>query len=177
MVTLYIVMQANRGPSISHGGFAPQPQAHKEKSEANGRATSPEAERTSQANGSSETNGVPTTTSKKGSSILYPQKVIFGAPYGLAKKQEEGNDVVRGTGGTDLIPFLRQCKFTVPRLGFDQTRRVMTNGQIINWVLLMCSPVPLSLSLSLFVARDETNETKIVPTPAISKRKRSFGGF
>ncbi|KAG0237991.1 hypothetical protein BGX31_003383 [Mortierella sp. GBA43] len=136
MVTLYIVMQANRGPSISHGGFAPQPQAqaHKEKSEANGRATSPETERTSQANGSSETNGVPTTTSKKGSSILYPQKVIFGAPYGLAKKQEEGNDVVRGTGGTDLIPFLRQ-------------------------------------------SRDETNETKIVPTPAISKRKRSFGGL
>ncbi|KAI8354831.1 Indoleamine 2,3-dioxygenase [Mortierella sp. GBAus27b] len=113
MVTLYIVMQANRGPSISHGG---------------------------------ETNGVPTTTSKKGSSILYPQKVIFGAPYGLAKKQEEGNDVVRGTGGTDLIPFLRQCKFTVPRLGFDQTRRAMTMAKLL---IGSCSCAHLSLSLSL----------------------------
>ncbi len=99
MVTLYIVMQANRGPSISHGGFAPQPQAQKS-NVVNGKADQP------MANGDS----APAKGSSKGSSILYPQKVIFGAPHGLAKKQEEGNDVVRGTGGTDLIPFLRQCK-------------------------------------------------------------------
>lgn len=117
MVTLYIVMQANRGPSISHGGFAPLPQTHKEKTEmANGHATAATtasaSDKSAQTNGGSEGNSVPTTGSKKGSNILYPQKVIFGAPYGLAKKQEEGNDVVRGTGGTDLIPFLRQCKCT-----------------------------------------------------------------
>ncbi|KAF9963831.1 hypothetical protein BGZ65_010473 [Modicella reniformis] len=137
MVTLYIVMQANRGPSISHGGFAPQPQAHKDKTEvANGHAgtvtTASSAEKSAQANGSGEVSTI--KPAKKGSSILYPQNVIFGAPYGLAKKQEEGNDVVRGTGGTDLIPFLRQ-------------------------------------------SRDETNETKIVPTSAISKRKHSFAGY
>ncbi|KAF9434089.1 hypothetical protein BGZ76_008560, partial [Entomortierella beljakovae] len=84
MVTLYIVMQANRGPSISHGGFAHQPQAQPTKTEQNGENTS----------------------EVKKSDILYPQKIIFGAPHGLAKKQEEGNGVVRGTGGTDLIPFL-----------------------------------------------------------------------
>ncbi|KAF9353870.1 hypothetical protein BGX34_011337, partial [Mortierella sp. NVP85] len=134
MVTLYIVMQANRGPSISHGGFAP-PQVLKEKTDvANGHASSPATEKLDQANGTSEANGVPATVPKKGSSILYPQKIIFGAPHGLAKKQEQGNDVVRGTGGTDLIPFLRQ-------------------------------------------SRDETNETKIVPTPAMSTRKRSFAGY
>ncbi|KAG0198806.1 hypothetical protein BGX28_007793, partial [Mortierella sp. GBA30] len=95
MVTLYIVMQANRGPSISHGGFVPQ--AHAQKSpETNGTVEKVRA------------NGDSTKGPSKGSSILYPQKVIFGTPYGLAKKQEEGNDVVRGTGGTDLIPFLRQ---------------------------------------------------------------------
>ncbi|CAO3564753.1 unnamed protein product [Mortierella alpina] len=119
MVTLYIVMQANRGPSISHGGFVPQPQAQKS-TEVNGKADSP------LANGDS----APAKGSSKGSSILYPQKIIFGAPHGLAKKQEEGNDVVRGTGGTDLIPFLRQ-------------------------------------------SRDETNDSKIVPTPSITARKAS----
>ncbi|KAG0349579.1 hypothetical protein BGZ54_004321, partial [Gamsiella multidivaricata] len=102
MVTLYIVMQANRGPSISHGGFVSPSHAHApKKAEANGTA-----EKTAPvANGADETSAS-LASAKKGSSILYPQKVIFGAPYGLAKKQEEG--VVRGTGGTDLIPFLRQ---------------------------------------------------------------------
>ncbi|KAG0024420.1 hypothetical protein BGZ80_003088 [Entomortierella chlamydospora] len=100
MVTLYIVMQANRGPSISHGGFAHQPQAQTPQPEANGDSHTA-------ANG----NGIEAPgSSTKGSSILYPQKVIFGAPYGLAKKQEKGNNVVRGTGGTDLIPFLRQSR-------------------------------------------------------------------
>ncbi|KAF9576788.1 hypothetical protein EC968_003295 [Mortierella alpina] len=120
MVTLYIVMQANRGPSISHGGFAPQPHAQKS-TEVNGKT-----DHHPLTNGDS----APAKGSSKGSSILYPQKVIFGAPHGLAKKQEEGNDVVRGTGGTDLIPFLRQ-------------------------------------------SRDETNDSKIVPTPSITARKAS----
>ncbi|KAI1319825.1 hypothetical protein EDD11_002819 [Mortierella claussenii] len=131
MVTLYIVMQANRGPSISHGGFALQPLAQKAKPETNGVDHTSAAAAATAANGH-EVKSITTTGSKKGSSILYPQKVIFGAPHGLAKKQEEGNDVVRGTGGTDLIPFLRQ-------------------------------------------SRDETNETKIVPTPKIGTRKSSFG--
>ncbi|KAF9196951.1 hypothetical protein BGZ50_004538 [Haplosporangium sp. Z 11] len=115
MVTLYIVMQANRGPSISHGGFAPLP--HAQRTGVNS-VMKPVAK---------DEQPVP---SSKGSSILYPQKVIFGAPHGLAKKQEAGNDVVRGTGGTDLIPFLRQ-------------------------------------------SRDETNESKIVPTPTFARRKSS----
>lgn len=108
MVTLYIVMQANRGPSISHGGFAPQPHAQAQKTpEPSTNGTADKTAATS-ANGTNS-NGTGEKPSK-GSSILYPQKVIFGAPYGLAKKQEAGNDVVRGTGGTDLIPFLRQCE-------------------------------------------------------------------
>ncbi|KAF9110557.1 hypothetical protein BGX27_006193 [Mortierella sp. AM989] len=141
MVTLYIVMQANRGPSISHGGFVHQPHAQTTKPEANDHsssaaaATAAAAAASNKASSATVTNGTETTngpsSSKKGSNILYPQKVIFGAPYGLAKKQEEGNDVVRGTGGTDLIPFLRQ-------------------------------------------SRDETNDSKIVPTPSIGTRKSSF---
>ncbi|KAF9970189.1 hypothetical protein BGZ73_007193 [Actinomortierella ambigua] len=83
IVTLYIVMQANRGPSISHGGFHPG-QAAK---------AAPSAESSSDAK----------------SNILYPQRVIF-APHGLAKKQEKGNNVVRGTGGTDVLPFLKQSR-------------------------------------------------------------------
>ncbi|KAF9361398.1 hypothetical protein BGX26_003531 [Mortierella sp. AD094] len=132
MVTLYIVMQANRGPSISHGGFAHQPQAQTTKPEANGdsHAVANNKPSITIANGTEAPAGP--SSSKKGLNILYPQKVIFGAPYGLAKKQEEGNDVVRGTGGTDLIPFLRQ-------------------------------------------SRDETNESKIVPTPSFARRKSSFG--
>ncbi|KAF8979021.1 hypothetical protein BGZ46_005927, partial [Entomortierella lignicola] len=105
IVTLYIVMQANRGPSISHGGFVHQPHAQPTRTETNGDTdvTSPTA---------ATANGKPSSANRaeKGSNILYPQKIIFGAPYGLAKKQEEGNDVVRGTGGTDLIPFLRQSR-------------------------------------------------------------------
>ncbi|KAG0238059.1 hypothetical protein BGW42_007613 [Actinomortierella wolfii] len=83
IVTLYIVMQANRGPSISHGGFHPG-QAAKA-------ATSTESPADLKSN------------------ILYPQRVIF-APHGLAKKQEKGNNVVRGTGGTDVLPFLKQAR-------------------------------------------------------------------
>ncbi|KAF9090906.1 hypothetical protein BGX29_011233, partial [Mortierella sp. GBA35] len=123
MVTLYIVMQANRGPSISHGGFVPQPHAQKA-------AAQPTANGGSDKTATAAANGTTGEKPSKGSSILYPQKIIFGAPYGLAKKQEAGNDVVRGTGGTDLIPFLRQ-------------------------------------------SRDETNESKIVPTPSITARKQS----
>ncbi|KAG0256521.1 hypothetical protein DFQ27_005690 [Actinomortierella ambigua] len=83
IVTLYIVMQANRGPSISHGGFHP------------GQAA--------KAAPSSE------TPADAKSNIMYPQRVIF-APHGLAKKQEKGNNVVRGTGGTDVLPFLKQSR-------------------------------------------------------------------
>ncbi|KAG0372248.1 hypothetical protein BGX24_000515 [Mortierella sp. AD032] len=103
MVTLYIVMQANRGPSISHGGFAPQ---HK----AEVATTNETAEKSGAPVASAATSSGTGEKPSKGSSILYPQKVLFGAPYGLAKKQEAGNDVVRGTGGTDLIPFLRQSR-------------------------------------------------------------------
>ncbi|KAG9065933.1 hypothetical protein KI688_002230 [Linnemannia hyalina] len=127
MVTLYIVMQANRGPSISHGGFAHQPHAQAQKTEPSANGT---ADKSAAAANGANTSNVTGEKPSKGSSILYPQKVIFGAPYGLAKKQEAGNDVVRGTGGTDLIPFLRQ-------------------------------------------SRDETNESKIVPTPSITARKHS----
>ncbi|KAF9896450.1 hypothetical protein BX616_007426, partial [Lobosporangium transversale] len=117
MVTLYIVMQANRGPSISHGGFAMHSQVQKDKHIDN---KSTHVTTTALSVDSTDTVSTTTTTASsvsangtgapatgsKGSSILYPQKIIFGAPHGLAKKQEAGNDVVRGTGGTDLIPFL-----------------------------------------------------------------------
>ncbi|KAF9981155.1 hypothetical protein BGZ75_007589 [Mortierella antarctica] len=96
MVTLYIVMPANRGPSVSHSGFGPPPHA----------------QNSAEVNGKQDRE--PVVSSAKGfskrSSILYPREVNFGAPHGLAKKLEEGNDVVRGTGGTDLIPFLRQSR-------------------------------------------------------------------
>ncbi|KAG0303962.1 hypothetical protein BGZ98_006082 [Dissophora globulifera] len=126
MVTLYIIMQANKGPSISHGGFATKHSI----TPANG--FSSDANTGKVANGDAAPPAAAAPITKKGASILYPQKIIFGAPHGLAKKQEEGNDVIRGTGGTDLIPFLRQ-------------------------------------------SRDETNESKIVPTPSmIGTSKSSF---
>lgn len=104
MVTLYIVMQANRGPSISHGGFAQQPKPAHPAEENHDVAEEMRSASLSPSPTASNTAG------SKGSSILYPQKVIAHTPTGLAKKQEAGNEVVRGTGGTDLIPFLRQCK-------------------------------------------------------------------
>ncbi|GJJ76687.1 indoleamine 2,3-dioxygenase [Entomortierella parvispora] len=117
MVTLYIVMQANRGPSISHGGFASPAKGpaatethEKNGSAATATATHPDAKDAAPTAPVHAGNNTSATTTNKGSSILYPQKVLFGQPYGLAKKQEAGNDVVRGTGGTDLIPFLRQSR-------------------------------------------------------------------
>ncbi|KAG0093876.1 hypothetical protein BGZ92_000587 [Podila epicladia] len=121
MVTLYIVMQANRGPSISHGGFAQQPKPAHPAEENHDVAD--EMRSASLSPSSTASN----TAASKGSSILYPQKVIAHTPTGLAKKQEAGNEVVRGTGGTDLIPFLRQ-------------------------------------------SRDETNDSKIIPTPVWTKK-------
>ncbi|KAF9391819.1 hypothetical protein CPB97_005227 [Podila verticillata] len=105
MVTLYIVMQANRGPSISHGGFVPQPAKPAHPSDEN-HDVADDMRSASLSTSPTASN----TAGSKGSSILYPQKAIFATPTGLAKKQEAGNEVVRGTGGTDLIPFLRQSR-------------------------------------------------------------------
>lgn len=156
MVTLYIVMQANRGPSISHGGFAQQPKPAHPSEENHDVADEMRSASLSTSPTASNTAG------SKGSSILYPQKVIANTPTGLAKKQEAGNEVVRGTGGTDLIPFLRQCK-SLSALSalcyfFPPT------------IVYFC---PDCNQRSIFVyqiARDETNDSKIIPTPVWAKK-------
>ena len=104
IVTLYIVNQARKGPNIPHGGFAIE---RKE-----------------------ENVPVVETTTKKlaaGHNDLYPQTQLETSPgirkdsktdkvyqmfpqLGLARKIDADAKVVRGTGGTNVMPFLKQSR-------------------------------------------------------------------
>ncbi|KAI7890406.1 Indoleamine 2,3-dioxygenase [Mucor mucedo] len=109
IVTLYIVNQARKGPNIPHGGFAIEKK----------QATEPE---TGFINENKQA-----TKGEAGHNELYPQTQLETAPtirkdsktdkvyqkfpqLGLARKLDANAKVVRGTGGTNVMPFLKQSR-------------------------------------------------------------------
>lgn len=110
IVTLYIVNQARKGPNIAHGGFAIE-KSHEKQQPASESAESP----------------VTADTTKQPHNVLYPQTVLETSPgirkgsvsdkvshlfpeLGLAKHVDPKTGVVRGTGGTNVLPFLKQSR-------------------------------------------------------------------
>ncbi|KAI8081672.1 Indoleamine 2,3-dioxygenase [Halteromyces radiatus] len=110
IVSLYIVNQARKGPNISHGGFAMEKKA--------------DIPQPSSSTGSD--NGKP-APKKTLHNMLYPQTALEthpgirdGSPsakisslfpqLGLAKHVDPKSGVVRGTGGTNVMPFLKQSR-------------------------------------------------------------------
>ncbi|RCH88587.1 hypothetical protein CU098_007190 [Rhizopus stolonifer] len=104
IVTLYIVNQARKGPNIPHGGFA--------------------IEKKTEASAVTEEAPVAKPTTHND---LYPQTQLETAPgirkdsktekvtqmfpqLGLARKLASDAKVVRGTGGTNVMPFLKQSR-------------------------------------------------------------------
>src|SRR5262249_10121554 len=120
MVSLYIINQACKGPSIAHGGFAI---AHGEEASKQNIATPTPPPDDAQT----VTPAPPDSPAiKEGSNtcitdrplsvahvnnILYPQTVLTTLPScGLARLHDPNSRVFRGTGGTNLIPFLKQTR-------------------------------------------------------------------
>ncbi|KAI9308808.1 Indoleamine 2,3-dioxygenase [Cunninghamella echinulata] len=120
IVSLYIVNQARKGPNIAHGGFAME-----KKTDNNTTATT-----TTITMESPPTSPTPDQNEKKSSTlhnVLYPQtalethpRIREGSPsakvtqffpqLGLAKHVDPKTGVVRGTGGTNVMPFLKQSR-------------------------------------------------------------------
>lgn len=111
IVTLYIVNQARKGPNIPHGGFAIEKKVDDVEAKVPVNPTSVD------------------TTKKKigGHNDLYPQTQLETSPgirkdsktdkvyqmfpqLGLARKLDADAKVVRGTGGTNVMPFLKQSR-------------------------------------------------------------------
>ncbi|KAL1915628.1 uncharacterized protein VTP21DRAFT_6387 [Calcarisporiella thermophila] len=108
MVTLYIVIQSRRGPSISHGGFAI--------------AHGTEAAKQNVAPPLPTSDGLEADEQGKQSksasqhNFLYPQTVLSTSPPStqqppsLARRLSASASIIRGTGGTNVIPFLQQAR-------------------------------------------------------------------
>lgn len=145
MVTLYIVLQAKKPPpSLSNAGLSlpnegpssPQSNARKmsvdnssipaafasimEQRERKGETMPRAVGEKTRSPAESSSDEAPALSLPPpigdGAQINYPQRVIGLVPStGLAKALQDGEDVVRGTGGTDLIPFLKQARDEVTR--------------------------------------------------------------
>lgn len=119
IVTLYIVNQARKGPNIPHGGFAI------EKKEENAPVIPSTHSETLEVTPDSPS--VETKTNKTVHNDLYPQTKLGTSPnirkdsktdkvyqmfpqLGLARKIDADAKVVRGTGGTNVMPFLKQSR-------------------------------------------------------------------
>ncbi|KAI8333662.1 Indoleamine 2,3-dioxygenase [Chlamydoabsidia padenii] len=109
IVSLYIVNQARKGPNIAHGGFAME----KKKTGDNDTTTQDQEQ--------------DVNNKKALHNMLYPQTALEthpgireGSPsakvssqfpqLGLAKHVDPKTGVVRGTGGTNVMPFLKQSR-------------------------------------------------------------------
>ncbi|KAI8582444.1 hypothetical protein K450DRAFT_227212 [Umbelopsis ramanniana AG] len=114
IVSLYIVNQARKGPNIPHGGFA----IDHTKATTNIKLT----EKAPDTDSNSEADDAPSKPN-----ILYPQTALSTSPslskssslhklnnllptLGLAKFVDPESKVVRGTGGTNVMPFLKQSR-------------------------------------------------------------------
>jgi indoleamine 2,3-dioxygenase len=123
IVTLYIINQARKGPNISHGAknkkteevvaglsVPLKPTTHNDLYPQNQLETSP---------------GIRKDFKTDKVSQMFPQ-------LGLAKKVDSNSKMVRGTGGTNVIPFLKQCRdetvdMKIHLLGIDQEQEVIDN--------------------------------------------------
>ncbi|KAL7311274.1 Indoleamine 2,3-dioxygenase [Mucor circinelloides] len=114
IVTLYIVNQARKGPNIPHGGFAIEKKQQEEPAQKE--QEQPETEKPGISTKSAATHN-----------DLYPQTQLETQPgirknsktdkvsqmfpqLGLARKLASNAEVVRGTGGTNVMPFLKQSR-------------------------------------------------------------------
>ncbi|KAI9363739.1 Indoleamine 2,3-dioxygenase [Pilaira anomala] len=119
IVTLYIVNQARKGPNIPHGGFAI------EKKEDNAPVIPSTHSETSEV--TPDSSSIETKINKTVHNDLYPQTKLGTSPnirkdsktdkvyqmfpqLGLARKIDADAKVVRGTGGTNVMPFLKQSR-------------------------------------------------------------------
>lgn len=120
IVSLYIVNQARKGPNIAHGGFAME----KKKGED---TTTTTTATNSTPSATTQLQDQEITKKKALHNMLYPQTALEthpgireGSPsakvsslfpqLGLAKHVDPKTGVVRGTGGTNVMPFLKQSR-------------------------------------------------------------------
>ncbi|KAH8552630.1 Indoleamine 2,3-dioxygenase [Umbelopsis sp. PMI_123] len=121
IVSLYIVNQARKGPNIPHGGFAID---HARTTSVNNKFT-PTSNNEKKAQDADSNSDADESPSKP--NILYPQTALSTSPslskssslyklnnllptLGLAKYVDPESKVVRGTGGTNVMPFLKQSR-------------------------------------------------------------------
>lgn len=111
IVTLYIVNQARKGPNIPHGGFAIEKKKTEEvvtESTAAPEATTAPLKRTAHNDLYPQTQletspGIRKDSKTDKVSQMFPQ-------LGLARRIDSNSKVVRGTGGTNVMPFLKQAR-------------------------------------------------------------------
>jgi indoleamine 2,3-dioxygenase len=126
IVTLYVVNQARKGPNIAHGGFAIEKKSETASATAAAAATT-ETNSSSAPASPTEPTARATKKTVAGHNDLYPQtqlgtahgirkdskadKVFSMFPQlGLARTLDKDAKVVRGTGGTNVMPFLKQSR-------------------------------------------------------------------
>ncbi|KAI8373087.1 Indoleamine 2,3-dioxygenase [Radiomyces spectabilis] len=128
IVSLYIVNQARKGPNIPHGGFA----IDKKKEE------QPAAE----------------AKDEKTQNVLYPQTALETSPgiregsvsakvshlfpeLGLAKHVDPKTGVVRGTGGTNVMPFLKQSRDETAdmKIALESPATAPSNKTWSDWIM------------------------------------------
>ncbi|KAF7732065.1 hypothetical protein EC973_007170 [Apophysomyces ossiformis] len=124
IVSLYIVSQARKGPNIAHGGFAIDKKAPK------------------QVNNEDQAS---TDNTMKAHNVLYPQTALETSPViregsvsakmthlfpqlGLAKYVDPKTGVVRGTGGTNVMPFLKQSRDETNSTKLLQNSEIQQSG-------------------------------------------------
>ncbi|KAG0743338.1 hypothetical protein G6F57_008318 [Rhizopus arrhizus] len=128
IVTLYIVNQARKGPNIPHGGFAIEKTEEKKVSLHNDLYPQTQLETSPAIRKDSKTSKV---------AQLFPQ-------LGLARTIKEDAKVVRGTGGTNVMPFLKQSRdeTNVMKISLDKDDSTVSENDVnekkqswSNWIL------------------------------------------
>jgi indoleamine 2,3-dioxygenase len=138
IVSLYIVSQARKGPNIAHGGFAIAKKEQESK---------PQAQQSTEGKPSSVHNDLYPQTRLETSPVISKDsttaKVTQMFPQlGLAKKIDPNTKVVRGTGGTNVMPFLKQSrdetqdmKIDIDGVKSNPSTDEMTKQSWSDWIL------------------------------------------
>ncbi|CAO3668770.1 unnamed protein product [Rhizopus stolonifer] len=118
IVTLYIVNQAHKGPNIPHGGFTIQKtdkktQVHNDLYPQTQLETAPGIRKDSKVNKVAH---------------MFPQ-------LGLARKLDGDAKVVRGTGGTNVMPFLKQSRDETNEMKIPLGKEKKEEKTWSNWIL------------------------------------------